>query len=307
MRLVSYAADAGPRGAIERPDGSLVDLAAAAQAAGLEHIPVQVIDALSLDRPALDRVDAAARGLAGEGLVTGSPDRLAPVLSPSKVLCLGLNYRDHAAEADLALPAAPMVFGKYANSITGPDATVPVPVAARQIDYEAELAVVVGRRARDIPADERAVDFLFGAMALNDLTARDLQLQTSQWTAGKAIDGFAPTGPALVSLDEVGDLQSLGVRAWVNGELVQDSSTAQMIFDVEAIVRFLASFMTLVPGDVIATGTPAGVGFTREPQLLLGDQDVVEVEVERVGRLSNRIAAAHLRDRASRARTGATA
>jgi len=218
----------------------------------------------------------------------------APIEDPDKIICIGLNYRDHAEESNLALPAAPMLFAKFRNSLVGPAADVEVVPHSDAIDYEAELAVVIGRTAKNVPA-ERALDHVAGVMAFNDLTARDIQHATSQWTAGKAIDGFAPCGPALVFLDEIADVQSLPVRARVNGETVQDGNTADMIFPVAELIAFISRQTTLVPGDVIATGTPAGVGISRDPQILLGEGDVVEVEIEGVGTLRNRFVPA--RDR----------
>ena len=214
-----------------------------------------------------------------------------PVPDPQKIVCLGLNYSDHAAEAGLDAPSAPMFFAKYPNSLSGPaDAIVPPRHATGQIDYEGELALVIGKRAHGISGDE-ALEHLAGAMAFNDVSARDLQLANALWTGGKAIDSFAPCGPGLVPLEEIGDLQSLAVRTRVNGETVQDGNTASMIFGVAEIVAFLSRIMTLEPGDVIATGTPAGVGMSREPQLWLDAGDLVEVEIESLGTLRNRVAA----------------
>jgi acylpyruvate hydrolase len=214
----------------------------------------------------------------------------APITDPDKIICLGLNYRDHAAESGLALPKAPMLFAKFRNSLTGPASPIVLPGVGSQFDYEAELAVVIGKRGKDVAAED-ALEHVAGAMAFNDVTARDVQHATSQWTAGKAIDTFAPCGPALVTLDELGDLQDLAIRARVNGVTVQDGHTGQMIFGVAETIAFISSLMTLEVGDIIATGTPAGVGISRSPQVLLGDGDVVEIEIEGLGVLSNRVAA----------------
>ena len=213
-----------------------------------------------------------------------------PVTDPEKIVCLGLNYRDHAAESGLALPTAPLLFAKFRNSLTGPRAPIVLPSRGELIDYEAELAVVIGRRGKDIAAED-ALEHVAGAMAFNDVTARDVQHATSQWTAGKAIDTFAPCGPALVTLDELGDLQDLAIRARVNGVTVQDGHTSQMIFGVAETIAFISSLMTLEVGDIIATGTPAGVGISRDPQVLLHDGDLVEIEIEGLGVLSNPVAA----------------
>jgi acylpyruvate hydrolase len=213
-----------------------------------------------------------------------------PVPDPSKIVCLGLNYRDHAAEAGLTPPSAPMFFAKWANSLIGPTATIVPPFSTSQVDYEAELAVVIGRGGRHISVAS-ALDHVFGVMAFNDVSARDLQLANNLWTGGKAIDTFGPCGPALVTLDELDDIQALGLRTRVNGETVQDGSTANMIFGVAETIAFLSEVMTLEPGDIIATGTPAGVGNSRDPKLFLHAGDLVEVEVDGVGLLSNHVAA----------------
>jgi 2-keto-4-pentenoate hydratase/2-oxohepta-3-ene-1,7-dioic acid hydratase in catechol pathway len=212
-----------------------------------------------------------------------------PVTDPDKILCLGLNYLDHAEESGLALPAAPLIFAKFRNSLAGPSEAVVLPSRGEVIDYEAELAVVIGRRAKDVRRED-ALSYVAGAMAFNDVTARDVQHATTQWTAGKAIDTFAPCGPCLVSLDELGDLQDLAIGARVNGVTVQAGHTSNMIFGVAETIEFLSSLMTLEAGDIIATGTPAGVGVSRDPQVLLRDGDVVEVEIEGIGVLRNRVA-----------------
>ncbi len=190
-----------------------------------------------------------------------------PIPDPEKIICLGLNYRDHAREAGLSEPAAPMFFAKWANSLIGPtDPIVPPRTGSEQVDYEAELAVVIGKPARNIEA-AHALEHVAGAMAFNDVSARDLQMANNLWTGGKAIDTFGPCGPALVTADEIADLQALPVRARVNGETVQDGNTAEMIFSVADTIAFLSQIMTLAPGDIIATGTPAGIGNARDPKL----------------------------------------
>jgi 2-keto-4-pentenoate hydratase/2-oxohepta-3-ene-1,7-dioic acid hydratase in catechol pathway len=236
----------------------------------------------------ISRLGAAARERAVQPVGTLGDLELGPPLhDPDKILCLGLNYRDHAEEAGLALPAAPMIFAKFRNCLSGPADTVALPRVSQKIDYEAELAVVIGRRCKDVSA-EHALDHVAGAMAFNDVTARDVQHATSQWTAGKALDTFAPCGPALVLRDELPDLQDLKIEARVNGRTVQSASTRLMIFPIAETLAFISSLMTLEPGDIIATGTPAGVGVSHDPQILLRDGDVVEIEIERIGRIVNR-------------------
>lgn len=293
MRLISYRAEGGWRAGIAIGDVA-VDAERAAAAAGLDGATdwASTRAILATDAPARDALAERAAELAG-GAHALRLDELRlgpPVPDPQKIICLGLNYRDHADESEMKLPAAPMLFAKFASSLAGPDDPVELPPASRKVDYEAELAVVIGRRAKHAtPAD--ALDVIGGVMAFNDLTARDIQHETSQWTAGKAIDGFAPCGPALVTPDELGDLQRLRLSARVNGETVQDATTADMIFPIADTIAFITRTLTLEPGDVIATGTPSGVGVSRDPQLLLHDGDVVEVELEGVGVLRNRMVA----------------
>ncbi len=215
---------------------------------------------------------------------------LAPVV-PVDLLCIGLNYRDHAAETGADVPRHPMLFLKASNTLNDPGADVPLPRLSDQIDYEGELAVVIGRAARDVPAAE-ALGCVFGYTVANDVSARDWQkdkdLGGGQFARGKSFDGFCPLGPALVTADEVGDPQRLAIRTTVNGAVVQDGTTADMIFTVAEVIASLSSTMTLRPGQVILTGTPAGVGAGRKPPAFLRDGDVVAVEVAGVGRLESR-------------------
>jgi 2-keto-4-pentenoate hydratase/2-oxohepta-3-ene-1,7-dioic acid hydratase in catechol pathway len=213
-----------------------------------------------------------------------------PVPDPEKILCLGLNYAEHAAEANLEVPQAPALFAKYANALVGPRAAVRVPPVTTKVDYEGELAVIVGTTCRAV-SEADALDCVVGYSVMNDVSARDLQMQTSQWTAGKALDTFAPMGPGIALADDVGDPQDLMIVTRVNGEVVQEDSTAKMVRSVRSIVAGLSTLMTLRPGDIIATGTPAGVGSKRTPPRFLRDGDVVEVEIERIGAIANTIVA----------------
>jgi 2-keto-4-pentenoate hydratase/2-oxohepta-3-ene-1,7-dioic acid hydratase in catechol pathway len=209
-----------------------------------------------------------------------------PIPDPDKILCIGLNYREHARESGLEVPPVPVVFAKFRNSLIGPGAAIELPAISQQVDYEGELAVVIGKRCKNVNPDE-ALSAVAGYSAFNDVSARDLQLQVSQWTVGKAIDTFAPMGPGLVSAHLVPDPQQLELITRLNGQVVQQSSTADMIFSVAEIISYLSRSMTLEPGDIIATGTPSGVGFKREPALFLKPGDVVEVEISSIGLLSN--------------------
>ena len=209
-----------------------------------------------------------------------------PVPDPDKILCLGVNYREHAAEAQQELPAVPMFFAKFRNSLIGPTSPILLPRASTQVDYEGELAVIIGQRCKEV-AEQEALQYVAGYTIMNDVSARDVQMQTSQWTAGKALDTFAPMGPGIVLASSIPNPQTLTLTTRVNEQVVQHDTTANMVFSVASTIAFLSSLMTLEPGDIIATGTPSGVGFKRTPPLFLHDGDVVEVEIERIGRIRN--------------------
>jgi 2-keto-4-pentenoate hydratase/2-oxohepta-3-ene-1,7-dioic acid hydratase in catechol pathway len=239
-----------------------------------------------------DLVAYLATGEAADGTPVALADvrLLAPVPRPGKVIGIGLNYRDHAAESGQPIPQAPILFPKFANSVIGPGAPIVIPPETEQPDYEAELGVVIGRTAHRV-SEADALSFVAGYTCVNDVSARDLQFESSQWMLGKAIDTFLPCGPWLVTVDEIPDPQALAVRLTLNGEELQSSSTAQMVFGVAELVTSLSRTMTLEPGDLIATGTPPGVGFARKPPVWLRDGDVVSVEVERIGTLTNPVRA----------------
>ncbi|MEP7059243.1 MAG: fumarylacetoacetate hydrolase family protein [Actinomycetota bacterium] len=224
----------------------------------------------------------------GQAVPLASVQLLAPVQTPGKVICVGLNYRDHAAETGQAIPEEPVLFAKFCNSIIGPDADVVVPLVVEQPDFEAELAVVIGRRARAVPASG-ALAYVAGYTCANDVSGRDLQFRSSQWLLGKAIDTFLPLGPWLVTPEEIGDPQHLDIRCAIDGEVVQDSSTDQMIFPVADLIAFITRTITLEPGDVIITGTPPGVGMAKEPQSWLRDGERMTVEIEHIGALTNTV------------------
>ena len=210
----------------------------------------------------------------------------APIGRPGKIICVGLNYYDHCREQSIEPPRYPMLFSKFANAVAHPGAPVTRPIATEKLDLECELAVVIGRRASRISAAD-ARSTIFGYTVLNDVTMRDLQQEDRQWLRAKGSDGFAPMGPAVVTADEVPDPQALRLRSYVNGEPWQDSSTAEMVFDVATIVAFASRTITLEPGDVIATGTPAGVGHYQKPPRYLADGDVMRCEIEGIGAIEN--------------------
>jgi 2,4-diketo-3-deoxy-L-fuconate hydrolase len=224
----------------------------------------------------------------GEDTVPLAEARIhAPIAAPEKVIGIGLNYEDHAAETGADIPEKPIVFAKYPNTVIGPGETITIPPITEQADYEAELAVIIGKTARNVPESE-ALDYVFGYTNANDVSSRDLQFsEGGQWTRSKSIDTFCPLGPYIATADEVGDPQDLSVRCTLNGEVMQDGTTSKMIFSVAELVSFLSQGMTLVPGDVIVTGTPPGVGSARDPQVWLKDGDEVTIEIEGLGSLTN--------------------
>jgi acylpyruvate hydrolase len=214
----------------------------------------------------------------------------APIPRPGKIICIGQNYLAHAHESNASAPPFPIIFAKYANSVIGPGEPIVIPSAVQKPDYEGELAVVIGRRGRRIPEAE-ALDYVAGYMPLNDVSARDWQNRTSQWVIGKTPDTFCPMGPALVTADEIPDVQNLWLRTVIGEEVLQEGHTSLMIFSVAHLIADMSQVMTLEPGDVIATGTPAGIGAARTPPRWLRPGDVVRVEIERVGVLENPVVA----------------
>jgi acylpyruvate hydrolase len=234
-----------------------------------------------------------AEGLRRDGLVfTRSEVTLkAPIPRPGKLILLGLNYRDHAEETGQKIPEVPTLFAKYNNSVVGPGATILIPRATEQVDYEAEFAFVIGRRGHCIPR-ERALDYVAGYTIINDVSARDYQFVTSQWMVGKTFDTHCPMGPALVFKDEIADPHDLDISLSIAGEVLQKSNTNQLIFKIPETVEYLSQVMTLEPGDVISTGTPAGVGFTRKPPRWLRPGETVRVDIAGLGVLENPVAKA---------------
>jgi 2-keto-4-pentenoate hydratase/2-oxohepta-3-ene-1,7-dioic acid hydratase in catechol pathway len=278
MRLLTYKAAEGPAAAFH-VDDALVPASAL-------DAPTSTVRGLleALDSDALGELAARAEDVE-ERVPLADATLYAPIPDAHKIICLGLNYRDHAEETGQEIPAAPMWFAKFANSLTGSGQPVVLPAAhAEYVDYEAELALVMGRAARNVSTAD-ALSYVAGAMPFNDVSARDLQLQNPLWTSGKAIDTFAPCGPALVTLDEIGDLGALELRTRINGEVLQQGTTANLVFAPAELVAWLSRTITLLPGDIIATGTPAGVGATQGR--FLRDGDTVEVEIDGLGALVN--------------------
>jgi 2-keto-4-pentenoate hydratase/2-oxohepta-3-ene-1,7-dioic acid hydratase in catechol pathway len=296
VRIVSYeyAPESGSRGGV-LVDDSMYDLERL-----LESSPEAAHGGTSSVREFLElyggriaaisaEVSALAARNPGARVAARSEVRLTtPLPDPAKVLCVGLNYKDHVAETGRALPEYPDVFAKFASTLIGPEDEIGGAEVSENLDFEGEVAVVIGRTASRV-SEAEALDYVAGLAPLNDITARELQYRGTQWLAGKAVDGSTPWGPALVTLDEVGDPQTLDLVTRVNGIEMQRSNTRHQIFPIAGIVSYLTSFLTLNPGDVIATGTPQGIGAKRTPPVWLQPGDTVEIDIERVGLLRNRV------------------
>jgi 2-keto-4-pentenoate hydratase/2-oxohepta-3-ene-1,7-dioic acid hydratase in catechol pathway len=210
----------------------------------------------------------------------------APIINPGKIIAVGLNYRKHAAEAGVEVPGQPILFSKFSTAIVGPGAPITLPELSEEVDLEAELAVVIGRECRGVKSAE-ALEYVFGYTCLNDVSARDIQRLDGQWTRAKSFDSFCPIGPWIVTSDEIPDPQALGIRSLLNGLVMQDAATSSMVFSVAELIAFAAEAITLMPGDIIATGTPDGVGVGRNPPVFLRPGDVVRVEIGGIGVLEN--------------------
>jgi 2-keto-4-pentenoate hydratase/2-oxohepta-3-ene-1,7-dioic acid hydratase in catechol pathway len=280
MKLCTFLQDGAPRAGVVLGD-AVVDLSLAAP-----ELPRDVAALLAAGPEALGRVRSVA-ATARRRLPLASVRLAAPILRPPKFLAIGLNYADHVAEAGLETPKLPTVFNKQSTCVVGPYDDVHLPRASSALDYEGELGFVIGARCRHVPR-ARAHEVIAGYLVVNDVSVRDWQLRIPTWTMGKSFDTHGPLGPWLTTADEI-DPSGLRLRTWVNGELRQDSSTKQLIFDCAAIVEHLSTAFTLEPGDVIATGTPGGVGIAMKPPRLLKDGDVVRVEIEGLGELENRV------------------
>ena len=211
---------------------------------------------------------------------------LAPVPTPQKFICIGLNYLDHAIESGVEVPATPIIFTKYNNAVIGPGQPIELPSVSDQVDYEAEFAFVIGKRGKNIRAEDWE-EYVFGYTIVHDVSARDWQMATSQWTIGKTLDTFGPMGPELVSKDEITDPHNLRISLELNGQVLQDSNTSQLIFNIPALVEHLSKVMTLLPGDIVSTGTPPGVGMARKPPIFMKPGDDVAITIEGIGELRN--------------------
>ena len=286
MRLVSFGPAGGERlGAFIDGGKRIVDLNAADNA-----IPASMIDFLRGDFwEKSKRLLADTSSLAGKAVVAAENVRLgAPVPRPGQIVCVGLNYKDHADEQNVPYPAAPLLFGKSPMAAVGPNDEVVYPEGVEQLDYEVELGVIIGKTAKNVSASD-ALKYVAGFCVFHDVSARCCQFGDKQWFRGKSFDTFAPFGPALVTPDEVGDPHELKLTCKVNGEIRQDSSTSKLIHTVDKVIAYITRGITLQPGDVIATGTPSGVGVFLKPPRLLKRGDVVELEVQGLGKIVNKI------------------
>jgi len=285
MRLVTYNSNGKWRARIQVKD-KVVDASDALKATDIKADGNEISNRaiIQLSKAEQSQTENAAQELAESN---GMDDVLLgpPIPDPDKIICLGLNYKSHAEEAELKLPEVPMLFAKYRNALIGPTGSIVLPKVSKEVDYEGELAVVIGRRGKEISV-EQALEHVGGYMAFHDVSARDLQFRTSQFLSGKTLDTFAPCGPSLV-INEIDDPQNLNITTRVNGQTLQDGNTKYMIFSVAETIAHISQLMTLEPGDIIATGTPGGVGFKRPSPIFLQEGDVVEVEVEKIGILRN--------------------
>jgi acylpyruvate hydrolase len=309
MRLVTFATSNAARvGALI--DEQVVDLQGAyaiwqrtnGHAANGMPFPVNLLAYLQADaatKAIFERVYTFAVGsdqraqLVQEGLVYAQGDVtfLPPIQRPGKIVCLGHNYRKHIAEMGRQMPQYPVLFAKFANTLIGHRQPIVLPKVSDKVDYEAELALVVGKGGKDIPQTSAALDYLAGYTIFNDVSVRDYQKRTIQWLQGKTFDGSGPIGPALVTTDEVKDPQALDLVLRLNGEVMQHANTSDFIFDIPTILSYISQIMTLEPGDIIATGTPSGVGDARDPQVYLKPGDVVQVAIAGLGVLENAVVA----------------
>ena len=286
MKLITYFHNSNSRIGVLVGDGSIVDLNRANP-----MIPTDMLGFLAGGAYNRNLAEQAVSSPQASSVLARSAVTLqAPIPRPGKILCIGLNYRDHAAESNQPIPQYPVVFAKYNNTIIGPDAAIVLPTFTEKVDYEAEFAFVIGRTARNVRAED-SLDYVVGYLPFNDVSARDYQMRTSQWTVGKTFDTFGPLGPALVTADEIPDPHDLDIQLTINGEVMQSSNTNNLIFSVSQLIAELTSFMTLEAGDIISTGTPGGVGAARNPQRWLRAGDVVAVTIEGLGTLENPVVA----------------
>ncbi len=282
MRLATILTPSGPRAALQQ-GSRFIDLQSANPA-----LPSSVKALLEGGPDLLQAAAQAARNPSAKAYPSGEVRLLAPIPDPQKVICIGLNYRDHAAESGAPIPREPVLFSKFPTAVIGSEEPIVLPAVSKEVDYEAELVLVVGKKGRNF-SEAEAANYLAGYTVGHDVSARDWQLKKDgkQWMAGKTFDTFAPCGPVLVTRDEVSDPCRLDIQLRLNGQVMQNSNTRQMIFSPAFLLAYVAQVVTLMPGDLVFTGTPPGVGMARKPPVFLKAGDVVEVEIEQLGVLRN--------------------
>ena len=293
MKIVTFNTDRTAPGAEQRyrvgaiiAAGTIADLTPSILPMGFTAS--EILRCFDLDRdfvtPATDAVNSGELPTFHRREVTIGP----PVPRPGKIICIGLNYRDHAEESGMPIPTSPIIFSKFPSCVIAGGEAIKVPVGSEQVDYEAELAVVIGRRAKNVRAAD-AMEHVFGYTNFNDVSARDFQFSDGQWQRGKSCDTFAPMGEFVATKDEIPNPDDLNIRLRLNGETLQNSNTGQLIFKIPELIESLSMSITLEPGDVIATGTPPGVGFARRPPIFMKAGDIVEIEIDGLGILSNKV------------------
>ena len=290
MRILTFKTAGGLALGIKTDQG-VIDVAAAAEALGCSDVPASPVAFYEQGLDAMPAMIGLASAVADDTtwLLDETTLQFGPcVVDPEKILCVGLNYRRHAAESGSAVPDVPVLFSKFNNALAANGEDIPLPDTAEGYDYEVELAFVIGKTASRV-SEEDALDVILGYTNANDVSARDLQKRTSQWLLGKTLDKFCPIGPYLVTADEVGDPQQLTTKSWLNGELRQNSNTADMIFSIAEVIAYVSRYFTLKPGDVILTGTPEGVILGMQEKVWMKPGDVVSVEVGDFGKLTNKL------------------
>lgn len=295
MKLLSVVTPGGPRLAAKLDEGILLfEDIAERDTHNRGEVPANLQEVITVEN-GLDTLrarleDVVRRPDVASLLRPEASVRIARPFLPLNIICVGLNYKDHAEESNIALPTQPVLFAKWTGAASGPDDPIVLPPDTEEVDYEAELAVIIGRRCRGVPEAE-ALDYVAGYACMNDVSARDFQRADGQWVRAKSQDTFGPFGPYIVTKDEIADPQVLPIRCSVNGRLLQNSNTSKMIFTVKELIAYISRGVTLNPGDVITTGTPNGVGFAQKPPVFLRDGDSVTVEIDDVGRLTNAVKA----------------
>ncbi len=291
MKLLTYIENGIHKLGVQTEQG-IIDVAASADKVGNVTIQTDIMAVISASTAELSELrEFITTVIAEDKAVFIDVEKMTwgpSVTKPHKIICVGLNYRKHADETNAPYPEVPILFNKFDNTLTGHNSEIPIPKVTEELDYEVELGIVIGKKAKYVK-EEDALDHVFGYCAVNDLSARDLQMRTAQWLLGKSCDKFSPVGPYLVTADEVGNPNNLSLKTYVNGELRQDSNTSDMIFSCAEIVSYISNYMTLEPGDIILTGTPEGVvfGLPKEQRVYLKPGDKVTVEIEKLGSLTN--------------------